>query len=102
MKYIFILNEEAGKGKSIKLIPNIEKACKKRNIEYEIRYITKHLFSYIYILTSILNTITKLIYSHFALMSMLQKRFYITNFATFRLASVASEDTRAPEMRLQR
>lgn len=41
MKYIFIVNENAGKGKCKKILPNIENSCKKRNIEYEIRYITK-------------------------------------------------------------
>lgn len=41
MKYIFIVNETAGRGKCKKILPNIEAACQKRNIEYEIRYITK-------------------------------------------------------------
>ena len=41
MKYIFVVNESAGRGKCQKILPNIEKACQKRNIEYEIRYITK-------------------------------------------------------------
>ena len=41
MKYIFIINKEAGKGKKEKIVANIENACKKRNIEYQIRYITK-------------------------------------------------------------
>lgn len=41
MKYIFIVNENAGRGKGIKILPNIEVACQKRKIEYEIRYITK-------------------------------------------------------------
>jgi len=41
MKYIFIVNESAGRGKCKKILPKIEAACKKRNIEYEIRYITK-------------------------------------------------------------
>ena len=40
MKYIFILNEIAGKGKCKKILPNIENICKKRNIDFEIRYIT--------------------------------------------------------------
>lgn len=40
MKYIFIVNEGAGRGKCKKILPNIEAACQKRNIEYEIRYIT--------------------------------------------------------------
>lgn len=41
MKYIFIVNEKAGRGKSKKIVPNIEKSCKKRNIDFEIRYITQ-------------------------------------------------------------
>ena len=41
MKYIFIVNESAGRGRYKKILPNIETACQKRNIEYEIRYITK-------------------------------------------------------------
>ena len=41
MKYIFIVNEGAGRGKCQKILPNIEAACQKREIEYEIRYITK-------------------------------------------------------------
>lgn len=40
MKYIFIVNESAGRGRCQKILPNIESACQKRNIEYEIRYIT--------------------------------------------------------------
>ena len=36
MKYIFIVNEKAGRGKYKELIPNIESSCKKRNLEYEI------------------------------------------------------------------
>lgn len=39
MKYIFIINEIAGSKKNRELVPNIEKACEKRDIEYEIRYI---------------------------------------------------------------
>ena len=39
MKRIFIVNESAGRGKCKKIIPNIEKACKDRNIDFEIRYI---------------------------------------------------------------
>lgn len=46
MKYIFIVNEIAGRGKSQKIVPNIEKACKNRNIEFEIRYITKEKSGY--------------------------------------------------------
>ena len=41
MKYIFIVNEKAGRGKCKKIVPNIEKSCKKRNIEFETRYITE-------------------------------------------------------------
>ena len=41
MKYIFIINAIAGKGKYKKILPNIETVCKDRNIEYKIRYITK-------------------------------------------------------------
>lgn len=41
MKYIFIVNELAGKGKHKKIIPNIEKVCKEKSINYEIRYISK-------------------------------------------------------------
>jgi len=40
MKYIFIINSIAGKGKSKKIVPNIEKVCKEKNIVYEIKYIT--------------------------------------------------------------
>lgn len=40
MKYIFIVNENAGRGKCKKMLPNIEKECKYRGIEYEIRYIS--------------------------------------------------------------
>ena len=41
MKYIFIMNENAGRGKCQKLLPNIHEACKSRKIDYVIRYITK-------------------------------------------------------------
>ena len=41
MKYIFIVNESAGRGRYKKILPNVETACKARNIEFEIRYITK-------------------------------------------------------------
>ena len=40
MKYIFIVNEKAGKGKYKKIVPKIEIACRKRNYDYEIKYIT--------------------------------------------------------------
>ena len=43
MKYIFIVNSNAGKGKYKKVIPNIENACKESNLEYEIRYITENV-----------------------------------------------------------
>ena len=43
MMYIFIVNKLAGKGSYTKIVPQIEKVCKKRNIEYEIRYITENL-----------------------------------------------------------
>ena len=46
MKYIFIVNESAGRGKCKKILPNIENACKIRNIEYEIRYISKEKSGY--------------------------------------------------------
>ncbi len=41
MKYIFIINAIAGRGKYKKILPNIEKICKERKIEYEIRYISE-------------------------------------------------------------
>lgn len=41
MKYIFIINAIAGRGRYKKILPNIERICKERNIEYEIRYISK-------------------------------------------------------------
>lgn len=37
-KYIFVINPVAGKGKGKALAPKIEKECKKRNWNYEIRY----------------------------------------------------------------
>lgn len=46
MKYIFIVNEGAGKGKCKKILPNIESECNKRKIEYEIRYITEEKSGY--------------------------------------------------------
>jgi len=45
MKYIFIINKKAGRGKSEELIDNIEKACKNRNLNYEIRHVTEELDS---------------------------------------------------------
>lgn len=41
MKYIFIINKIAGRGRGLKILPNIENICKQKNLEYEIRYITK-------------------------------------------------------------
>lgn len=41
MRYIFIINAIAGRGKYKRLLPNIENICKERNIQYEIRYITQ-------------------------------------------------------------
>ena len=46
MKYVFIINEEAGRGRGKKLLPNIERACKQRNVEYEIRYVSKEKNSF--------------------------------------------------------
>lgn len=46
MKYIFIINETAGRGKYKKILPNIEKACKDRKIDFEIRYISKEKSGY--------------------------------------------------------
>lgn len=46
MKYIFIVNEGAGRGKCKKIVPNIEKACKNRSIDFEIRYISKEKSGY--------------------------------------------------------
>ena len=43
MKYIFIVNAIAGKGKYKKILPNIHKVCKERKYDYEIRYITENL-----------------------------------------------------------
>ena len=41
MKYIFIINTIAGRGKYKEILPNIQIACERRKLEYEIRYITK-------------------------------------------------------------
>ena len=46
MKRIFIVNESAGRGKCKKIIPNIEKACQDRNIDFEIKYISKERSGY--------------------------------------------------------
>ena len=43
MKYIFIINKIAGRGRYKKILPNIERICKERSIEYEVRYITKDI-----------------------------------------------------------
>ena len=43
MKYIFIVNAVAGKGKYKKILPKIEEVCKEEKREYEIRYITDTL-----------------------------------------------------------
>ena len=43
MKYIFIVNAIAGKGKYKKILPRIEKVCKEEKREYEVRYITEEL-----------------------------------------------------------
>jgi len=43
MKYIFIINSIAGRGRYKTLLPKIKKVCKEDNIEYEIRYITESL-----------------------------------------------------------
>lgn len=41
MKNVFIINELAGNRKNRELVPNIEEACKKRGVEYEIKYISE-------------------------------------------------------------
>ena len=43
MKYIFIINTVAGRGKYKKILPNIVNACAEKRLEYEIRYITEEL-----------------------------------------------------------
>lgn len=45
-KYIFIINEKAGKGQYKSIIPNIEKVCKNKNIDFEIRYISQEKSGY--------------------------------------------------------
>lgn len=45
-KYIFIINEKAGKGQYKNIIPNIEKVCKNKNIDFEIRYISQEKSGY--------------------------------------------------------
>ena len=41
MKYIFIVNSNAGKGKYKKVVPNIESVCKESNLDFDIKYITE-------------------------------------------------------------
>lgn len=43
MKYIFIINSLAGRGKYKTILPKIEDVCKQEGKEYEIRYITETL-----------------------------------------------------------
>ncbi len=43
MKYIFIINPSAGRGKGKKIIDKIENVCKNKKFDYEIRLITKEL-----------------------------------------------------------
>ena len=43
MKYIFIINTIAGRGKYKKIVPNIEKVCHEERLEYELRYITEEI-----------------------------------------------------------
>ena len=46
MKYIFIVNPNAGKGKCKSILPIIEEECKKRNRGFEIRYISEEKSGY--------------------------------------------------------
>ena len=46
MKYIFIVNPSAGKGRVQNLLPKIEEECKKRNRDFEIRHISKEKNGY--------------------------------------------------------
>lgn len=41
MRVLFIVNPAAGKGKAREIIPKIEKVCKERNINYDVKYTTK-------------------------------------------------------------
>ncbi len=43
MKYIFIINPSAGRGKGKKTIDKIENVCKNKKLDYELRLITKEL-----------------------------------------------------------
>ena len=45
-KYIFIINEKAGKGQYKNIIPNIQKTCQNKNIDFEIRYISNEKNGY--------------------------------------------------------
>ena len=46
MKYIFIVNPSAGKGRVQRLLPKIEEECKKRNRNFEIRHISEEKSGY--------------------------------------------------------
>lgn len=46
MKYIFIVNPSAGKGRGKILLPKIEEECKKRNRSFEIRHISEEKSGY--------------------------------------------------------
>lgn len=46
MKYIFIVNPNAGRGRCQKLLPKIEEKCKEKEREYEIRYISEEKSGY--------------------------------------------------------
>ena len=46
MKHIFIVNSSAGKGKCQSILPKIEQECKKRNRDFEIRYISEEKNGY--------------------------------------------------------
>ena len=41
MKYVFIVNAFAGRGKSLRVAPNIKKVCLENNIDYEIIFTNK-------------------------------------------------------------
>ena len=46
MKYIFIVNQGAGRGRCNRILPKIEEECKKKNREYEVRFISKEKSGY--------------------------------------------------------
>ena len=46
MKYIFIINAIAGRGKYKEILPKIENICKEKQMDYELRYITEEKSSY--------------------------------------------------------